>query len=166
MVIPFDMVECLKKSKRNVYQTYIEEVNTLKLQLAPRVKKRRSQEELIKNLPVEVIEYTLEEEERLCPKGHDPMSVIGKEVTREITVIPAKTYVIEHVQYKYACEPCQVHGIDTPVKAAPKPKRAIPESIFLLFDCPYHRSEVHDRDASIVRNNSFKDKGYGFLDRT
>jgi len=34
MVIPFDMVECLKKSKRNVYQTYIEEVNTLKLQLA------------------------------------------------------------------------------------------------------------------------------------
>lgn len=91
--------------------------------------KRRSQEELIKNLPVEVIEYTLEEEERLCPKGHGPMRVIGKEVTREIAVIPAKTYVIEHVQYKYACEPCQVHGIDTPVKAAPKPKRAIPGSI-------------------------------------
>ena len=90
---------------------------------------RKSKDELLKDLPVEVIEYPLEEEERLCPKGHGPMRVIGKEVTREIAVIPAKTYVIEHVQYKYACEPCQVHDIETPVKKAPKPKRAIPGSM-------------------------------------
>lgn len=53
------------------------------------------------------------------------MRVTGKEVTREIAVIPVETYMIEHVQYKYTCESCQVYGIDSPVKAVPKSKRAI-----------------------------------------
>lgn len=57
------------------------------------------------------------------------MRVIGKDVTREIAIIPAKTYVTEHVQYKYACEPCQSHDIETPIKVAHKPKRAIPGSM-------------------------------------
>ena len=61
----------------------------------------------MKNLPVETIEYRLEEDERLCPHGHGPMAEIGKEITREIAIRPAQTYVVEHVVYKYACKPCE-----------------------------------------------------------
>ncbi len=97
-----------------------------------RRKANRRKEELLKDLPVETIEYTLSEEERLCPYGHGPLEVIGKEITREIAIIPAKTYVIEHVQYKYACKVCEKEGNEdnkTPVMEAAKPKRAIPGSM-------------------------------------
>lgn len=52
----------------------------------------------------------------MCPKGHEEMKVIGQEVTREIAIIPAQVYVIEHVQYKYACETCEKEGIETKAK--------------------------------------------------
>lgn len=99
-----------------------------------RRKEKRTKEELIKDLPVETIEYTIDEEDRLCPHGHGPLSVIGKEVTKEIAVIPAKIYVIEHVRYKYACTPCRVEGNGeedekTPIMISPKSKRAIPGSM-------------------------------------
>src|SRR5690625_188734 len=49
-----------------------------------RRKEKRTKEELIKDLPVETIEYTIDEQDRLCPYGHGPLRVIGKEVTREL----------------------------------------------------------------------------------
>lgn len=99
-----------------------------------RRKEKRTKEELIKDLPVETIEYTIDEQDRLCPHGHGPLSVIGKEITKEIAIRPAQFYVIEHVRYKYACAPCSIEGNDdefqkTPIKVAVKPKRAIPGSM-------------------------------------
>ena len=97
-----------------------------------RRKEKRSKEELLKDLPIETIEYTLDEPDRLCPYGHGPLRVIGKEVTREVVVKPAQYFVREHVVYKYACKPCEVAGNPdnkTPILAAPKPKRALPGSM-------------------------------------
>ena len=97
-----------------------------------RCKQKRNKEELLKELPVEKVEYKLAEEDRLCPYGHGLLEVMGKEVTREIEVIPAKVYVKEHIRYKYSCKECETKGNKdnvTPVKIAPKPKRAIPGSM-------------------------------------
>jgi len=99
-----------------------------------RRKEKRTKEELIKDLPVVTVEHTIDKEDRLCPYGHGPLSVIGKEVTKELAIIPAQFYVIEHIRYKYACTPCSVEGNDeenqkTPIMTAPKPKRAIPGSM-------------------------------------
>jgi transposase len=114
-------------SDETVIEPTYEEVNNYK-----RRKDKRSKEDLMKDLPVETIEYTLDEADRLCPHGHGPLYVIGKEITREIAMIPAKFFVIEHIRYKYACKPCEVEGNElnqTPVMAAPKPNRAIPGSM-------------------------------------
>jgi transposase len=94
-----------------------------------RRKEKRSKEELLEDLRVEQIVHELSEEERLCPHGHGPLKEIGQVVTREIGIIPAEVYVIENIQKKYACEPCEKEGIETPIMIAPKPKRAIPGSM-------------------------------------
>jgi transposase len=97
-----------------------------------RRKEKRSKKDLIKELPVETIEYKLDEKNRLCPYGHGLLKVMGKETTKEIAIIPAKTYVIEHVQFKYVCKECEIEGNKnnkTPIMIAPKPKKAIPGSM-------------------------------------
>ena len=97
-----------------------------------RRKQKRSKDELLKELPIEKVEYKLAEEDRLCPYGHGLLEVIGKEVTREIEVIPAKVYVKEHIRYKYSCKECETKGNEdnvTLVIVAPKAKRAIPGSM-------------------------------------
>lgn len=94
-----------------------------------RKKAKRSKEELLEDLPVEQVVYELSEEERLCPHGHGPLKEIGQVVTREIGYTPPKFFVIERIQKKYACEPCEKEGIETPIMIAPKPKRAISGSM-------------------------------------
>lgn len=60
--------------------------------------------EKITNLPVEVIEYTLTEEETACPQCGEELHVMSKEVRKELTIIPATVKVIEHASYVYSCQ--------------------------------------------------------------
>ena len=62
----------------------------------------------LEGLPENVIEYRLPEEEEVCPCGNR-RHVIGKEVSKELVVIPAKFYVNVHVQYVYACRSCETN---------------------------------------------------------
>jgi transposase len=89
--------------------------------------KKRSKENLIKDLPVETIEYKLEDG-ATCKHGH-LLKVINKKVVRKIGIRPAEAYVIEEVQYVYGCEPCEKEGIDNPIVTAPKPNSAIKGSM-------------------------------------
>ena len=49
-----------------------------------RKKTAQSKERLPEDLPVEIIEHTLPEEEQVCPKCGKPLHVIGKECTGDV----------------------------------------------------------------------------------
>lgn len=80
-------------------------------------------------LPVETVTYTLPEEEQACSScGHD-MSVMKKEIRRELKVIPAQVKMIEHEQEVYVCRRCDEENIKTPIVSAPMPKPVYPKSM-------------------------------------
>ena len=71
-------------------------------------KKKKTLEEKIKNLPVEVVEITLKEEDCFCENCGSKLEVIGKEVIRhQVEYIPASLKVIEYVQVRYGCPVCK-----------------------------------------------------------
>ena len=85
-------------------------------------------DELPENVPVEVVEHRLPEEERVCPECGETMEEIGKEVTRRLKLIPARVVVQEDWYYTYACRNCEKNGIGTPVVKTPREKAVIPGS--------------------------------------
>ncbi len=91
-------------------------------------KKKRTREELMETLPVETVEYTLPEDEQDCPKCGEKLHVMGKEVRKELKIIPAQVKVVEHVTYTYSCRSCEKIEDSTPVITAPTLKSLIPKS--------------------------------------
>ena len=71
------------------------------------------------DLPVEVIEHTLPPEEQVCPECGSPLHVMGKEIRRELKLIPAKAVIVEHVKYVYACRKCEKDSCGVPIVKAP-----------------------------------------------
>jgi len=94
-----------------------------------RRKKQSHREEMLKDIPVETIEYRLPEEEQVCDYCGGKLHEMSKEVRREIEIIPAQVRVKEHVQYVYGCRNCEKNEISTPIVTAPMPKPALPGSL-------------------------------------
>ena len=83
---------------------------------------------LPENVPVEVVEHRLPEEERAGPECGSIMSEIGKEVRRRLKLEPAKVVVVEDWYYTYACRKCEKEGTETPVVKAAREPNFIPGS--------------------------------------
>ena len=83
----------------------------------------------LEGLPTEEIEYTLPEEEQVCPECSGPLHAMGHDVRREIKLIPAKVILVLHNRTKYACRHCQIKKTATPVLCAPAPETAFPGSV-------------------------------------
>jgi transposase len=86
-------------------------------------KKNSSRKPLPEDLPREVIEYDIKDEEKICSCGCE-LSRIGQEITEQLKYIPPKLWVLQHIRFKYACKPCQEN-----VKIAPMPTLLLPKSI-------------------------------------
>lgn len=80
-----------------------------------RKKRVGKKDEMLSDLPVEVVEYFLSDEERLCPKCGLLMHIMGKNIRRELKIIPAQVKVVEHVQYTYSCRDCEKYSDGTPI---------------------------------------------------
>lgn len=80
------------------------------------------------NIPVEVVEHRLSEDERVCPQCGELMKEIGTEVRETLKLIPAKAILRRDVYYTYACENCEKNDISTPIVKAPKEPAVIPGS--------------------------------------
>ncbi len=85
-------------------------------------------DELPEDVPVEVVEHRLPEEELVCPACGSTMTEIGKEVRRRIKMIPAQVVVVEDRYYTYACQNCNRENIETPIVKAVREPNFIPGS--------------------------------------
>lgn len=94
----------------------------------PKKKKKGHKAKIIKDLPVEVIEYKLDPETS-CPACGEQLHEMSKEIRKELKVIPAQVVVTEHVRYVYSCRNCQKNDTTTPVITAPMPVPVIKNSL-------------------------------------
>jgi len=85
--------------------------------------------EMLKDLPTETIIYELSEEEQICPDCGDHRHVMGKEVRRELKIIPAQVEVLEHVKLIYSCRSCEKTADHVSIAKAKWPEPVIKGSI-------------------------------------
>ena len=64
-------------------------------------KKKRSYNEIYKDLPVEEVIYDIPDEDKNCNKCGDTLTFLKYETRREIKIIPAKVNVVEHKKAVY-----------------------------------------------------------------
>jgi len=117
--------EAEKETNRKIEEPTIEEIEVK----YKRKKKVGNKEENLKGLPVTVIEYFLSDEEAKCPKCFSSRHIMGKNVRKELKIIPAKVEVVEHVTYTYACRNCEKNGMETPISKSKAIEPIIPGSI-------------------------------------
>lgn len=94
-----------------------------------RKKQAGNRAELLKDLPVEVIEYRLEEHEQICPCCHGVLHEMSTQVRQELKVIPAQVSLVKHVQHIYACRRCERENLTTPIIKAQMPTPILPGTL-------------------------------------
>ena len=117
----FDEVE--KEADTHKPEPTVEEITYI------RRKKAGKREDDLSGLPVRTIEYSLPQEQRVCPECGEDMHVMGHDTRKELEIIPAEVRVIEHVREVYSCRRCEREGTSVPVKKAPSPKPVIKGSL-------------------------------------
>lgn len=84
---------------------------------------------MLKDIPVEVIEYHLPEEQQVCSSCGEKLHEMSTEVRQELKIIPAQVSVVKHVRYVYGCRHCEQNEITTPIQTAPIPNPVLPGSL-------------------------------------
>lgn len=77
----------------------------------------------LSHLPHFQIHHDLSDGERFCACCQEPLTLIGKDITKKLEVLPQKLFVAEHLCYKYACRACET------MIEAKKEKSAIPKGL-------------------------------------
>jgi transposase len=80
-----------------------------------RKKAAQSLGKLPEDLPVEIVEHTLSEEEQVCPQCGDKLHVIGRNVREILKLIPAKAVIERHIQFVYGCRDCEKNAYAVPI---------------------------------------------------
>lgn len=83
-----------------------------------RKKAAQSLGNLPEELPVEIVEHTLPEDEQVCPQCGDKLHVIGRNVREVLKLIPAKAVIERHIQYVYGCRDCEKNACAVPIMKA------------------------------------------------
>jgi transposase len=90
-----------------------------------RGKRAGKREEDFSSLPVETVTHELPVSEQVCKECGEPLHVMGKEVRKELTIVPARVKVTEHIRYVYSCRNCEETGVTVPVIRASMPEPVI-----------------------------------------
>ena len=94
-----------------------------------RKKKAGHRQDMLKDLPVEVVEHRLSEEERICERCGSVKHEMSKQVKRVLEIIPAQVKVREDVYFVYSCRTCEHSDTTTPITTAEMPASVIPGSL-------------------------------------
>ena len=90
-----------------------------------RKKTRLTTDKLPEDLPVEIIEHELPEENRVCLDCGGTLHKMGEDVHEELKIIPAKAVICRHVRYVYACRHCEASSDHVPIVKAEIPEPVI-----------------------------------------
>ena len=94
-----------------------------------RRRKRSASDRLPSDLPIEVVEHELPSDGQVCPDCGGALHVMGREVRRELKIIPAQAKIVEHRQCVYSCRSCEKNNDHTPIVKAGMPEPLIKGSI-------------------------------------
>ena len=86
-------------------------------------------EEVLANLPTEVVEHKLPEDEQICSCCGGKLHEMSCDVRNEIKIIPAQVKAIKHVTAIYGCRNCEKNELTVPIVKAPSPKPLIKGSL-------------------------------------
>jgi hypothetical protein len=92
----------------------------------------------------------LPEDEQSCPECGSKLHIMGKEIRRELKLIPAKAVIVEHIDYVYACRDCEKDACGVPIVKAPMDQPVIKGSFgFSGSRCADHDAKVRQWNAAI-----------------
>lgn len=114
-------------------------------------KKKGKHHKKLEELPTKVIEYTLSEEEQVCPKCNSKLHEMSKNIRKELVFVPAKMEIIEHVRYVYGCRNCENTGIKTHIVEAKGPTPILKGSIASASLLSHIITEKYDRALPLYR---------------
>lgn len=103
------------------------EPTILTIQSYRRKQKTALKDRLPKDLPVEVIDYTLADLQ--CPDCHSTYDDIGVEERETIKIIPATVSLLRERAHRYVCRCCEALTDKAIVVEAPMPAAVLPKSI-------------------------------------
>lgn len=91
------------------------------------IRKKRvgKREEDFSALPVETVTHELPQSEQVCAECGEQLHVMGKEIRKELVIIPAQVKVKEHIRYVYSCRNCEKTKQTVSVVKAPMPEPVI-----------------------------------------
>lgn len=107
----------------------LEEITIEEITYQRKKKQAGQREKKLADLPVEVIEYRLAEEEQICPCCQGKMHEMSTQVRQELKVVPAQVKVVKHIQYIYACRQCEREQDKTTIIKANMPNPILPGSL-------------------------------------
>lgn len=155
----FDEVET--EADVSVKEPELEEINY------KRKKRVGKKAEMLEDLEVEVVEYYLPEHEQSCPECSNALHIMGKNIRKELKIIPAQARVVEHVQYIYACRHCETHSDVTPIIKAEVPQPVIKGSIASPSTVAYIMSQKYVNAMPLYRQEKeFERLGIGISRQT
>lgn len=114
-----------------------------------RQKRSGHRKEMFEDLPVERVEYTLED--TACPQCEGTLHTMSQEVRKELKIIPAQVKVVEHVRHVYACRHCEQNELTTPVLTAPMPAPVLPGSFVSPSFMAYIMSRKYSEALPLYR---------------
>jgi transposase len=146
----FNEAEALDAVKPSEPEPTLEEITYKR-----KKKQKGHREEMLKDLPVEVIEHKMPEEEQICDVCGNDLHEMSVEITRELEIIPPQVKVIEHRRTVYACGECEENEITTPVITAPMPKRTLPGSIASAATIAYVMIQKYMFGVTLYRQETY-----------
>ena len=90
-----------------------------------RKRTRLTTDKLPEDIPVEVIQHVLPEQDCTCPDCGSKLHTMGKETREELKFIPARAVIVRHVQHIYACRNCEASSDHVPMVKADMPEPVI-----------------------------------------
>lgn len=117
-------------------------------------RKRKSvghREEMLAELPIELIEHRLPEEEQVCSQCGGEMHEMSTQTRDELVIIPAQVKVNRHVRYVYSCRHCDKNEINTPILTALGPAPLIPKSLASASAVAYIMSQKYVEAMPLYR---------------
>ena len=128
-----------------------------------RRKRAGKREDDLSGLPVETVEHSLPQEERVCPECGGAMHVMGHDCRRELKVIPAKVVVVEHKQDVYSCRDCEKNNDHVPIVKSPMPEPVIKGSLasasavahimtqkYVMYSPLYRQEQAWEREGVVL----------------